>query len=92
MRVLLFTSAFCDPCIRTRAVLAQVSEILPAAQIVERDIVRDNIEAELEGIRSTPTTMRVRSTVGHRVNWVPTTASPTQPSTLRCTWARRRAR
>jgi hypothetical protein len=37
-------------------------------------------------------TMRVRSTVGQRVNSVPTTASPTQPSTFRWTWARRRAR
>ena len=42
--------------------------------------------------RSSPGTMRVRSTVGHRVNWVPTTASPTQPSTFRCTWARRSPR
>jgi thioredoxin 1 len=57
VRVLLFTSAFCEPCIRTRAVLGQVSQILPAAEVVERDIVRDNIEAELEGIRSTPTTI-----------------------------------
>jgi hypothetical protein len=37
-------------------------------------------------------TMRVRSTVGHRVNCVPITASPTQPSRFRCTWARRMAR
>ena len=57
MRVLLFTSAFCEPCMRTRAVLEQVSEILPAAVVLERDIVRDNIVAELEGIRSTPTTI-----------------------------------
>jgi hypothetical protein len=42
--------------------------------------------------RSTPATMRVRSTVGQSVNCVPTTASPTQPSTLRWAWASRMAR
>ena len=74
MRVLLFTSAFCDPCIRTRAVLQQVSEILPAAQILERDIVRDNIEAELEGIRSTPTAIVQKDDGGEvfRAEGVPT--------------------
>ena len=74
MRVLLFTSAFCDPCIRTRAVLQQVSEILPAAQILERDIVRDNIEAELAGIRSTPTTIVQKDDGGEvfRAEGVPT--------------------
>ncbi|GAB3035496.1 hypothetical protein GCM10027052_11750 [Parafrigoribacterium mesophilum] len=57
MHVLLFTSSFCEPCIRTRSVLKQVSEILPAADILERDVVRDNAEAERQSIRSTPTTI-----------------------------------
>jgi predicted DsbA family dithiol-disulfide isomerase len=55
VRVTLFTSAFCDPCIRTRAVLDDVQRLVPAAQIEERDVARDNVEAELAGIRSTPT-------------------------------------
>jgi thiol-disulfide isomerase/thioredoxin len=60
VKVLLFTSAFCEPCTRTRAVLQTVSRILPSAEVVERDIVRDNTEAELENIRSTPTTIVLR--------------------------------
>ncbi|MEO7006989.1 MAG: thioredoxin family protein [Terrimesophilobacter sp.] len=74
MRVLLFTSAFCDPCIRTRAVLEQVSEILPGAEVLERDIVRDNVAAELEGIRSTPTTIVLTDAGGEvfRAEGVPT--------------------
>jgi hypothetical protein len=42
---------------KTREVMEQVSRVLPTAQIDERDVVRDITEAELEGIRSTPTTI-----------------------------------
>jgi hypothetical protein len=37
-----------------------VSRILPNAQVIERNIVRHNTEAELENIRSTPTTIVLR--------------------------------
>lgn len=55
MHLLLFASAFCDPCIRTRTVIEQVSKLVPAATITELDIVSDIDEAERAGIRSTPT-------------------------------------
>lgn len=55
MKLLFFSSAFCDPCIATRAVLERVSALVPAATIVELDIARHESEAERAGIRSTPT-------------------------------------
>src|SRR5690348_4703493 len=35
----LYTSAFCEPCHLTRAVLADAARLVPAARIVERDVV-----------------------------------------------------
>jgi len=55
VKLLFFSSAFCDPCIDTRAVLSQVEKLVPAAQIVELDVAAHNDEAERAGIRSTPT-------------------------------------
>ncbi len=55
MKLLFFASAFCDPCIHTRAVLAQVERLVPAATIVELDVARDEEEAKRAGILSTPT-------------------------------------
>ncbi len=55
MKLLFFSSAFCDPCIHTRAVLEQVGALVPAATIVELDIARDEAEAKRAGILSTPT-------------------------------------
>lgn len=55
MNLLFFSSSFCDPCIQTRAVLAQVAALVPAARIAELDVARDTAEAERAGIRSTPT-------------------------------------
>jgi len=55
VNLLFFSSSFCDPCIQTRAVLAQVAELVPAARIAELDVARDTEEAEKAGIRSTPT-------------------------------------
>lgn len=55
MKLLFFSSAFCDPCIATRAVLEQVKRLVPAATIAELDVARDVREAERAGIRSTPT-------------------------------------
>lgn len=39
----------------TRAVLAEVTKLVPAAKIAELDVVRDVAEAERAGITSTPT-------------------------------------
>lgn len=55
MKLLFFASAFCDPCIQTRAVLDRVSKLVPAATIVELDVAGDVAESERAGIRSTPT-------------------------------------
>ena len=55
MKLLFFSSSFCDPCIQTRSVLEQVEKLVPAASIAELDVARDSAEAERAGIRSTPT-------------------------------------
>ena len=55
MKLLYFSSAFCDPCVQTRAVLEHVARLVPAAAIAELDAARDSAEAERAGIRSTPT-------------------------------------
>ena len=66
MQLEVFTSAFCEPCIQARAVLAQVPALVPGASVVELDIVRDNGRAEKERIRSTPTVI-VRTDGGAEV-------------------------
>ena len=55
MQLILFSSAFCDPCIHTRAVLDEVSKLVPAARIADLDVALHSAEAERAGIRSTPT-------------------------------------
>ena len=55
MNLLFFSSAFCDPCIQTRAVLKSVGAVVPTAKIAELDVAKDSAEAERAGIRSTPT-------------------------------------
>jgi thiol-disulfide isomerase/thioredoxin len=53
--LLFFSSAFCEPCIQTRAVLTQVAGLVPHVRIAELDIARDEEEAQRAGIRLTPT-------------------------------------
>ena len=55
MDLIYFSSSFCEPCIQTRAVLEQVSQLVPSARIVEIDVADDNGEAERAGVRLTPT-------------------------------------
>ena len=55
VRVELFTSSFCEPCIVTRGVLAEAARLVPDADIVERDVAMHPDAAEAAGIRSTPT-------------------------------------
>ena len=40
---------------QTRAVLAQVAQLVPAARIAELDVAAESEEAERAGVRSTPT-------------------------------------
>ena len=55
MKLLMFSSAFCEPCIQTRAVLAEVKKLVPAVEMAELDVAFDEAEAQRAGIRSTPT-------------------------------------
>jgi thiol-disulfide isomerase/thioredoxin len=55
VNLLFFSSSFCEPCMATRKVLAEVAALVPAARIAELDVVLDAGEAERAGIRSTPT-------------------------------------
>lgn len=61
-----YSSAFCDPCIQTRVVLAEVARLLPTVAVTELDVVRDDLRAADADIRSTPTVI-VRSGGGHEV-------------------------
>ncbi|WP_223227610.1 thioredoxin family protein [Leifsonia xyli] len=55
MALTLYTSAFCEPCTRTRAVIAEAARIAPRLSVTERDVARSIELAEADGIRSTPT-------------------------------------
>ena len=55
MTLLFFSSAFCEPCHQTRAVLDEVARLVPSARVVELDVAAHAEEAERAGIRSTPT-------------------------------------
>lgn len=66
MNVDLYTSAFCEPCMITRSVLAEAGRLVSAMNLTEHDIVRDESEAERLGIRSTPTVI-VRDGAGAEV-------------------------
>jgi thiol-disulfide isomerase/thioredoxin len=74
VKLLFFSSSFCDPCIQTRSVLEQVERLVPAASITELDVARDSTEAERAGIRSTPTIVVLDSadTEVFRAEGVPT--------------------
>lgn len=50
-----FSSAFCEPCMATRGVLAEAARLVPAARVHEFDVARHVDEAAAAGIRVTPT-------------------------------------
>lgn len=54
-RLTLYTSAFCEPCMQTRAVLAEAARLAPRIAVTELDVARNLERAERDGIRSTPT-------------------------------------
>ena len=62
----LYTSAFCDPCIITRSVIADVQRVVPAVVVRELDVAREENLAREAGIRSTPTIV-VRNESGDEV-------------------------
>jgi len=62
----LYTSAFCDPCIITRSVIADVQRVVPAVVVRELDVAREENLAREVGIRSTPTIV-VRNESGDEV-------------------------
>jgi thiol-disulfide isomerase/thioredoxin len=66
MEFTFFSSSFCDPCITTRAVLAEVERLVPGATVRELDVARDTSEAEASRIRSTPTVI-VKNAAGEEV-------------------------
>jgi hypothetical protein len=66
MELVLYTSAFCEPCMQTRAVLAEAERLVPAANVREFDVVRYESRAADEGIRTTPTVI-VRTDDGSEV-------------------------
>jgi thiol-disulfide isomerase/thioredoxin len=53
--LVLYTSTFCDPCSRARAVLAEAALLAPRIVVIERDVVHDAERAEADGIHATPT-------------------------------------
>jgi thiol-disulfide isomerase/thioredoxin len=57
VQLTLFTSAFCGPCMATRAVLAEAARLIPGAVVVEKDVVRFEADAAAAGIRTTPTVL-----------------------------------
>ncbi|TFD27458.1 thioredoxin family protein [Cryobacterium cryoconiti] len=76
MELTYYSSAFCEPCMQTRAVLAEVERLVPQASVRELDVARDAGEAEADGIRTTPTVI-VRDANGvevFRATGVPTLA------------------
>ncbi|NUU06683.1 thioredoxin family protein [Leifsonia sp. C5G2] len=72
----LYTSAFCEPCMQTRVVLAEAARLAPRIAVTELDVARNPESAERDGIRSTPTVI-VASADGaevFRAEGVPTLA------------------
>ncbi len=76
MQFTLFTSAFCEPCTHTRAVLAEATRLVPECTVVEIDVAGDPEQAEALLIRNTPTVV-ITNTAGEevfRATGVPTLA------------------
>jgi protein-disulfide isomerase len=76
MKLTLYTSAFCEPCMQTRAVLAEASRLVPAASVTELDVAHNLEQAEADRIRVTPTVIVSTATGDEvfRAEGVPTLA------------------
>ena len=55
MEFTLYSSSFCEPCMQTRAVLAEARRLVPGATVREIDVAGAPEEAEERHIRNTPT-------------------------------------
>jgi thioredoxin 1 len=55
MKVELYSSSFCGACDATRGVLAEVTRLVPAAEVVELNVATAPQRAEAVGIVATPT-------------------------------------
>lgn len=60
MELVLYTSAFCAPCVRARSVLRNAGKLLPRATIREVDVLSNLAESDSAGIVSTPTLVVLR--------------------------------
>lgn len=60
MELVLYTSAFCAPCVRARSVLGNAEKLLPQARFREVDVPSNLGESESAGIVSTPTLVVLR--------------------------------
>lgn len=66
MQLLLVTSAFCGACRQARAAVSEAVRLIPGAALAELDVARDPDEAEVLGIRFTPTVL-IRDDAGAEV-------------------------
>lgn len=57
MRLELYTSAFCEPCHRTREIIAEAKALVPTLVVDELDVAAHHDRAADLGITSTPTTI-----------------------------------
>lgn len=72
MELVLYTSAFCAPCVRARSVLRDAGTLLPQARIREVDVLSHLRESEELRIESTPTlVVRRNGTEVFRASGVP---------------------
>lgn len=72
MELILYTSAFCAPCVRARSVLRDAGRLLPQATIPEVDVLSHLDESQAAGIISTPTlVVRRDGTEVYRASGVP---------------------
>ena len=55
MEFTLYSSSFCEPCMQTRAVLAEAKRLVPGATVREIDVADAPEQAEALRIRNTPT-------------------------------------
>ena len=55
MEFTLYSSSFCEPCMQTRAVLAEAKRLVPGATVREIDVAGAPEQAEALFIRNTPT-------------------------------------
>ena len=75
MELVLYTSAFCAPCVRARSVLGNARKLLPRARFREVDVPSNLVESESAGILSTPTLVVLREgTEVFRATGVPSVA------------------